>query len=159
MYGYFSNNRFCPNYNVAKCIQHENTVRKEIMKYEIKPLKNSEAAKGIVENVINPKIEKVNKLHSYNKRRINPWVFFINLSVFHLLRIRKLKMNLSDMAHPLKHLAVCTFGGLFATYFLTIITGANFRSRLEIFTASRILKNMRDKMNTIYIKKSELQNN
>jgi len=155
MYSYFSNKRYCPNYNVAKCIQYENTVRKEIMKYEIKPLKNSEAAKGIIENIINPNIEKVNKLHKYNYGIINPWVLFMTVSFVHLLRIRNNKKNLSEMYLPFWHLGFSLFCGFLFCYPISLHTNGNLRSKLEIIIARTIIKNMDEKMNNIYLKKTE----
>jgi len=157
MYGYFSNVRYQPNYNVAKCIQLENQVRKEVMKYEIKPLKNSDNAKQIIENTIEPRIEAVDKLKSqFNSPyflNFNMWLYITFFAVSHIVRIRHHKKALSEMKYPFIHIFNCNMNAIFYTILFSCLTGTNKRANMETKIARGYMRKMKDKLNNLYVEK------
>ena len=136
MLNYFSNYRFQDNNHKAICKQTEDKIRKEIYRYEMNPLKNLNAANGILDK-IEEEQKNLEAPHSFNLGIYNPYALCIVFTFFHLRGIRLAKKNLNEMDFPVTFMAnnflYAVVGSvLFGTFFTR-----NFRNYRESLKAKK----------------------
>jgi hypothetical protein len=137
MYSYFSNPRYQPNYIHAKCQQYQNQLAKEVMKFNVTPLQNSDNAKELVQKFIEPKIQAVEKfkgtLTTNYSLSFNGWVFMGTFVFFHLLDMKISGKNLNELKLPIRQIFVSYLNAFVYTLLISnTITGQNLKSKRQV---------------------------
>ncbi len=149
MYGYFSNYKYESNFNKAKCEQDVLAVKRDIMKYELSPLKTLQSA-GDVVNGIRPKIKSYQEKSKLRKRTYNYWSFLAIFAGIHISRMRYLKKSLNEMNLPLYHIYHCFLWSFIGNCFVSLFLSENFRNKYETYKTWKTVYNLKEDFQKAY---------
>lgn len=130
MFNYFSNYRFQANVHNAKCKQVDDNIRREIYKFETKPLKSNEDVVEVLVK-INQTLPGLTKPHLNNMGIFSPYTFCFVFTFLHLRGIRKLKLNLNEMSLPLTFVTNNMKYAFIASLFVSAFYGKNFKNYVD----------------------------
>ena len=134
MFSYLQNYRFQPNVHSAKCNQVDNSIRREIYRFEMMPLKNEEQAKQVISNSLQTQ-KALEEPHRYNKGIFNPYTFLFVLSFLHLRGIRRAKLNLNEMDFPVQFCTTNLRNAFLISLPFSIILGSNMRNTVDTYSS------------------------
>ena len=142
MYGYFSNNKYEPDFSKAKCQQNVLAVKKAIMKFEQSPLKSKESAGAVIRKTIYAKTEDLSKRAKEIKSSFNSWTFLAIFSAIHIGRMRFLKKNLNEMELPIYNIYCCFLGSFLLNLPVSQFFSNNYGNKIDIIKANKELYNL-----------------
>ena len=151
MFNYLQNYRFQPNVHSAKCNQVDDSIRREIYRFEMMPLKNEEKARAVISNSVQAQ-KALEEPHRYNKGIFNPYAFLFVFSFLHLRGIRRAKLNLNEMDFPVAFFTANMRNAFIISLPMSLAFGSNLRNTVETYSSHDSTKDKIMRFTERYIK-------